>query len=174
MRILVAYATKNGVSKKCAELLIEQLPDALEVTLCSVVGKKQSELPSPAGFDAVVLGGSIRYGRLSKTLRGYLSEHREILAKKPFAFFVCCGFPDRTEEYAEDNLPRGLAPSLGVHCFGGELKPEKLKGFDRFIVRSVRKSILEHDFEDGQYEGALPEIMPEHIARLVDTLRTLL
>ena len=172
MRILIAYATKNGVSQRCAELLAEQLPDAFRVTLFRADEKE--DLPLPRDFDVVVLGGSIRYGKLSGALRRYLSRHRETLAEKHFAFFVCCGFPDRVDEYAEDNLPKGLVPSLGVHCFGGELKPEKLKGFDRFVVRSVRKSIVEHDFEDGHYEGALPEIMPDHIARLVDTLRTLL
>ena len=73
------------------------------------------------------------------------------------------------------NFPKSIIPTLGIHCFGGELKPEKLKGFDKFIVKMVRTSILDEDFESPDpTRSPLPEIVPENIWRLADTIRALL
>ena len=92
--------------------------------------------------------------------------------QKKCGAFVCCGIPDEFEDYAREQLPKEFLPSIGVAHFGGELKPKNVKGFfDKMIVRSMRKEITEHDFEDGTYKGVLPEILPENIKNF--TLRVI-
>ena len=171
MKILILYATRGGVSRTCAEMLTEKLKERHEITLCSV----REALPAPQDFDVAVVGGSVRFGAWNRKLKKYLRMHKEVLSAMPCALFFCCGFPLRYEEYAEIEVPKGLVCSLGIHYFGGELKPSKLKGLDKLIVTMVRQSILTQDFEspDDRTQHTLPEILPEAISRLADSIRAL-
>ena len=167
MRILVAYTSRNGTTARCAKMLAEKLGVRCDVELCDMGAEKAD---SPENYDAVVLGSSVRMGRMSKQIKGYLKDHRSTLEKMPCAIFMCCGLPDDFDDYIDINLPRDFEPSYGIHCFGGELKPKNAKGFDRFVVYVMRKSIREHDFEDGNYDGSLPEIIPESIEALANRI----
>ncbi len=172
MKILIIYATRSGVSKACAEMLCEKLnSNAFDVTLCNI----EHGAPSPEDFDIAVIGGSIRMGSINKKLKRYIKTYTQALSQISTALFLCCGYTENFDDYVTLNFPRHLIPSLGVHYFGGELKPEKLKGFDKFVVRMVRASILDEDFEHPDPNASpLPEIVPENIWRLADSIRALL
>ena len=172
MKVLIIYATSGGVSRRCAEILRDKLAgDAFQVTLCDI----HDNPPSPDGFDVAVIGGSIRMGKINKRLKNYLKSHANTLCELQTALFLCCGYTENFDDYVTLNFPKAIIPSLGIHCFGGELKPEKLKGFDKFIVKMVRASILDEDFENPDpTRSPLPEIVPENIWRLADNIRALL
>ncbi len=172
MKILIIYATSGGASRMCAEILRDKFSsDAFEVTLCDI----HDNPPPPDGFDVAVIGGSIRMGKINKKLKHYLKTHVDTLNKLHTALFLCCGYTENFDDYVSLNFPKSIIPTLGIHCFGGELKPEKLKGFDKFIVKMVRTSILDEDFESPDpTRSPLPEIVPENIWRLADTIRALL
>ncbi len=171
MKVLIIYATRGGVSRRCAEMLYEKLADSTEVTLCNI----NDGAPAPDGFDTVILGGSIRMSRLNKQLKAYIRTHAETLNQKHCAVFLCCGFAESFDDYVHLQVPKTLIPSLGIHYFGGELKPDKLKGMDKLIVKAVRSSIVEADFESPDPEASpLPEIIPENIWRLADRIRALM
>ncbi len=171
MKVLVIYSTGSGVSRRCAEMLCERIKDCSDIKLCDI---NAEEPPSPEGFDVAVIGGSIRMNKLNKKLKAYMRLHAEVLGTIHTAAFICCGYTESVDDYIHYQIPRELIPSLGVHYFGGELKPEKLKGFDKLVVKAVRSSILEADFEcyDAQ-KSTLPEILPEAIWRLGDRIRGL-
>lgn len=171
MKILIVYATRGGVSLACAKQLNDRLAPRNEVTLCSV----NDPLPAPDGFDVVVAGGSVHFGHWNRRLKKYLKKHRETLSEMPCALFFCCGLPLRYEEYAELEVPKGVTCSLGVHYFGGELKPDKRKGLDKLFVYLMRQSILTQDFEvkDETTQHPLPDILPESVNRLADAIRDL-
>ena len=172
MKILIIYATRGGVSKRCAEMLCERLnSDVFDITLCDI----ENGAPSPEGFDVAVIGGSIRMGSINKKLKKYLRTYTSALLNINTALFLCCGYTENFDDYVLLNIPHHLVPTLGMHCFGGELKPEKLKGFDKFVVKMVRTSILDEDFENPDPNSSpLPEIIPENIWRLADSIRALL
>ena len=170
MKILVVYATRGGVSRTCAEMLAEKLKDHDTVTLCNV----EESAPSPADFDVAVVGGSIRMGKWNKRLKAYIKEHRATLESMPSAAFICCGFPADLEDYIETEIPRGMTFSLGVHSFGGEIKPEKQKGLDKLVLKMVKSHIRYKDLEENdKHEYMLPEIIPEHITLLADRISAL-
>ena len=170
MKLLIAYTSKNGVSRTCAEMLAKQLPKAIDSDVIDLL----VNTPDLAGYDAVVLGGSIRFGSFNKKLRAFLKNNKNKLAALPCAVYICCGLPHRYDEYAEIVLPRKFYPSLGVHHFGGELKPERAKGFDKLVIKSVRSSITNADFENNNnQELSLPEIIPENINLLAEKLKKL-
>ena len=168
MKILIAYASKNGVAKKCAKMLANFLPSTAEVDVVDLTIKT----PNLDGYDAVVVGGSVRGAKFNKKIRVFFKNNKAKLSIMPFAVYICCGFSHRYEEYKDILIPRGLYVSLGVHHFGGELKPDKLHGFDKLVVRSMRKSINEADFEDDDaLDLSLPEIIPENILLLAEDLK---
>ena len=166
MKVLIAYSSKQGTTKKCADMLASKLGSA-EVEMLDI---NEATPASPENYDVVVLGSSVRFGGVSKNIKKYIKAHKSELNNMPSAVFLCCGYPDEFDNYVKDQFPRDFAPTYDFHCFGGELKPKQTRGFDRIIVAMARRSILEHDFEDSSYEGSLPEILPESISILADTI----
>lgn len=171
MKILIIYSTHSGVSKKCCEMLEEKLKGFSSVMTYDI----KDAPPAPNGFDVAIIGGSVRMGKLNKALKKYLRTHAEALSAINTALFLCCGFTENFDDYVAMQLPKSVIPSLGIHCFGGELKPQGLKGMDRLAVRLLRNSIINEDFEaPDASRSPLPEIVPENIARLSDSIRSLL
>ena len=172
MKVLVIYTSRGGASRSCVELLKEKIEDCCEVVLCDA--RETDELPSPDTCDVLVMGGSVRLGQIDKKLKAYLKANVDKINVKPSAFFFCCGLPSELEDYIETQLPRKIEFSLGIHCFGGELKPQKLKGMDKLIVRMIRSHINSQDFEESDDNHLpLPELLPESVYRLADVIRKL-
>ena len=170
MKILIIYASHGGATRRCAEMLAKRLNAHHTASLLPV----SEPSPAPDDYDAVVLGSSIRMGKADKTIKTYIKQQLEVLSSMPTAVFFCCGYPKQFEEYVETQLPKKLICSLGVHCFGGELKPEKLKGFDKLVVRIARSSIRSQDFEESDADHhALPELLPENVVLLAEKIEKL-
>lgn len=170
MKILIIYATKNGVSKKAAERLFDLLSQTNEISLYDI----NNAPPAPDAFDVIVLGGSVRMLKINKRLKKYLKEHIDVISNMPSAFFFCCGIIRDFEDYVATELPPKIQFSLGVECFGGELKPDKVKGLDKIIVRAMRHSILTQDPDLRNSSNLeLPEFMPENIDALAERIKRL-
>jgi len=167
-KILILYASRGGATKQCAEMLAEKLENVHTVSVFDIT----KQAPSPADYDVVVLASSIRMGQMNKVMKKYIKEHKAALSQIPTAVGLCCGFPRQFEEYIETQLPRDLVCSLGHHLFGGELKPEKIHGLDKLIVKMARTSIQTQDFEQSNADlHDLPELLPENIALLADKIK---
>ena len=170
MKILILYASRGGATRECAEMLRDKLSVHDEPVLVNA----EESLPSPSEFDAVILGSPIRMSRMNKRIKAYIKAHLEELSAMPTAVFFCCGYPKQFDEYVDIQLPRRLVCSLGHHCFGGELKPEKLRGFDKLAVRLMRSAIKSQDFEESDADHHdLPELLPENINLLVEKIEKL-
>ena len=168
MRILVVYSTYGGVTKECAEMLASHLNEKFKVELVNV---RECEIPDPDAYDAVVLGSSVRVGSINKKIKKYVKSNMEKLSNMPCAVYYCCGYTKQFQEYVDTQLPTRFEPSLGYHLFGGELKPDKLHGMDKLIVRMMRSSIKSQDFEeDDSDHHDLPEIIPENIKLLAKSI----
>lgn len=168
MRILIAYTSKSGTSEKCAQMLSEGLRMPESITL---VDANKESIPDPCGFDAVILGSSVRWARISKPIKAYIKEHKAALNEMLCGVFLCCGIPDEFDDYVKEQLPRDFYASLGVSYFGGELNPGALSGLDKLIVKAMRREIVEHDFEDGLFSDSLPSLQPEHILSFAERTR---
>ena len=168
MKLLIAYVSRNGASRYCAELLARGLNEKAETELVDL----EKKLPELNGYDAAVIGGPVRMGRFPKTLRKYLKTNTKKLSEMPCAVFFCCGLARLADEYRETLIPRKLELSLGIHHFGGELKPKKVKGLDKLWVSHLRDSVKSYDFEDSDYsEVNLPELIPENVILLSEIIK---
>lgn len=170
MRVLIAYSSKNGTSKTCAQMLSKKLPSGLDFDVVNLA----EQTPEPSEYDVAVIGGAIRMERLDKRVRAFLKAKADVLSSMPSALYILCGFSENFDEYASCEVPKSLILSLGVHHFGGELKPEKLRGFDKLAVWLMRNSIKSRELGEKCTEiYSLPEILPENIALLADKIRNI-
>ena len=71
MKILIAYASKNGVAKKCAEMLADFLPNTAESDIVDLT----QNTPALDGYDAVVVGGSVRGAKFNKKIKAFFKNN---------------------------------------------------------------------------------------------------
>jgi menaquinone-dependent protoporphyrinogen oxidase len=128
-RILVAYATKKGSTAEIAQAIVKELQaaghtaDAVEITKGA----------SPAGYDAVVIGGPV-----------YVAA-----AKDPEGM-----------AWAEKALHAALNPLRPVAeaIFAGRLDPEKLSWLQRWVVKKAKSPV--GDFRDWTAIAAWARALP--------------
>ena len=170
MKIAIVYATKGGTVRDCATLLKKELKNH-EVELYEI-GEAE---PILSEYDLVVIGFPIRMGRAMKNARRYLKAHHEELLRVSAAYFICCAFVDCFEEYAEKCIRDELRErAKAVYCLGGSLDPDRVKGFDRIVVKAVRNEILGGgDNADQRKDMVLPTIMEENISQLADKIKNM-
>ena len=158
MKTAICYATKTGTTKECAELLRKQLPDAV---LCNI----ESEKITLDNYDCIIVGGSIRMGKLHKVAAKFIAENKSALMNKKCAFFICCGFPDQAEAFLVQNIDKELrAHSVCAASFGGKMDLDKLSGMDKFIAKAVGNS-MKND------PNKVPKILPENIKQFAEAVK---
>ena len=160
MKILIAYATKSGTSRICAEKLADLLPQH-DVTL---VDLSQNANLHPKNFDFTVIGGPIRMGKLHKSAKKFIES--STFEPSRSAFFICCGLDTNAGEYFKKNFPAPLLENaLAYTLLGGELKPDKQSKLDRFLL----KAFIEANRENEDF--VMPTIYTEEIGRLADKIK---
>ena len=167
MRILIAYASRHGTTRECVEKLCACLEGK-----DFYVADLEKETPDVEQFDLCLIGASVRFGRLQKAARVFLKAHEGELCQKPLGLFFCCGLTHENEYYRDVLFSKRLrAHAFEILYFGGSLRLEGLSFFEKMLVRSIRSSIAESEFEDGEYTPSLPGILPETIERLAVRVR---
>jgi len=141
MKTLIVYASKYGCAADCAAYLKSRLPGG--AALADANGSRgQIELEK---FDAVVVGGSVYVGMVSKKLRAFCAGNIAALLGKQVGVFLCCAQPGQAGGFFSANFPPELLESAKTTgAFGGEARLEKMGFFDRALLRIVTK---------GDYSG---------------------
>lgn len=83
-RVLVVYAGAKQTLPVSTALAAELAREGITVEQADV----DLGAPPPADYDAVVIGTPVRFGRIPRSLRAYLSEHRAGLAELPTFLYV--------------------------------------------------------------------------------------
>ena len=134
MKILIAYRSRYGCTRRYAELLAGKL--AGEVTVADL--RREGRL-SPAAFDLVLLGSPIYAGAVPSGVTRFCERHRSALLRLPVGLFICCLYEG---EKARAQLDSAYPDWLSLHAFGrwalgGEIRPGSLRFFDRLLVRAL-------------------------------------
>ncbi len=160
VRILIAYVTKTGSTAEIAQALAKELnaaghaADAVEI----------DGLSSPAGYDAVVIGGPMYMGHIDGRVAKFVKRHSPDLAKIPVAgFAVGLAAASKDAEgiaWTEKALHAALDPLRPVAetVFAGKLDPEKLSWWQRWIVKKVRSPV--GDFRNWETIAAWARELP--------------
>lgn len=141
-RILILYSTTDGHTVR----ICERLKDAIErdghrATLVSI-----AEAPGPDldVFDKIVIGASIRYGRHSQRVVDFVNNNRQLLERKPNAFFsvnIVARKPEKSDPETNPYLRKFLRQIAWrprqVAVFAGKLDYPGYGVFDRFMIRLI-------------------------------------
>lgn len=136
MKTLLVYASRHGCTEKCAGLLAEKI--AGEVVKFNLA---KGKAPSPQGYDAVVVGGSIHAGRIQKTVAAYLEEHMAALLEKKVGLFLCCADFNRVEAQMKAAFPEPLySQAAAREHLGFGLYFDKMNFLERALMKKILKT----------------------------------
>jgi menaquinone-dependent protoporphyrinogen oxidase len=139
---LVVYSTVDGHTREISARIAAVL-SALghAVTQVSLDAAPDA---TPADFDRVVVGASIRYGKHRENVAEWINTHAAALAQRPGAFFsvnLVARKPDRdrveTNAYVQRFLQRIAWQPDGVAIFAGKLNYPRYGFWDRQVIRLI-------------------------------------
>ena len=106
-RMLLVYASRHGSTREVADAVATELQSCF----ATVDVREAADAPAPSGYDAVVVGGPMIMG-WHRAAASYVRQHREALARMPFALFVTAA--SLTEDGADevDGVPVAKDPWL--------------------------------------------------------------
>ena len=132
MNTLILYASNHGTTEKVAE----RISRIIGFNRCQTVNIYELAPPSLEGFDTVIIGGSIYFGKEQRKIRKFCENHIEELLKKKLGLFIC--YMDRDQEMEEylNSYPAALIQHAHAEgYFGGAFDFNRLNFVEKFIVR---------------------------------------
>lgn len=145
-RILVAYATVEGQTRKIAQFLADGLVQRrCSAELADLAAGLQP--PDPSGFDGVILAAPVHMARHHPAAIDFAARAAAALNAKPSAFVsvslhAMSGDPEDAEEVAQYmegfRQATGWRPSL-EHSAAGALRYTRYDFFKRWIMRRIAK-----------------------------------
>lgn len=113
MKTLIAYATKSGASRECAELLAAKLTDCALVDL-------SKQVPDTQSYDTIILGSGVRMGNIYKPMKSFIEKNRDALLTKKIALYLCNLYPDTFQKSVEKNVSKELLDrAICIESLGG-------------------------------------------------------
>jgi menaquinone-dependent protoporphyrinogen oxidase len=134
MSTLIAYVSQHGAAEKAARQLEGKLQD--EVT---VVNLKKNARPDPAGFDTVIIGGSIHAGKIQKAVKKFCQKNLDILTQKRLGLYLCCMEEGETAQKQFDEAYPAELRKHAAACglFGGEFNFDRMNFLEKKIIQKV-------------------------------------
>ncbi|MCG8410229.1 MAG: flavodoxin domain-containing protein [Bacteroidales bacterium] len=134
MKIAIVYATKHGCTEKCANELVDKLPNKPQV-----FNLNTSPSINLSEYDTVIIGGSIHIGTINRKLKKFINANINELLSKRIALYICCLFSgQKAEEQFQNAYPDELKKiALATGYFGGELIFEKMNFIERAMAKKV-------------------------------------
>ena len=147
MRILVTAASRHGSTGEIAQELGKALRGALPGMGVDVV--PLTRVGSFDGYDAVVLGSAVYFGRWLDEARWQVTAHADALRERPVWLFSSgpIGSPPFPPDEPHDVLPLSqLVGARGHQVFAGRLDKDLLSFGERAMVTAMRAPL--GDFRD--------------------------
>ena len=136
-RVLILYATTEGHTARVAARIAQRLRDrghAVESHRAEPAGMGLNL----AGFDALIVGASVHYGRHPPHLRTWLREHRADMAALPGAFFSVSlsarTKPPAAQRYLENFLRQAGWQPRQTATFAGALPYSRYATWKRLLM----------------------------------------
>jgi menaquinone-dependent protoporphyrinogen oxidase len=141
-QILVIYSTTDGHTRHICERLQQVM--AQHGKTVTVVPLAQADALDLAGFDKIVIGASIRYGKHQPQVAQFIARHQALLQSKPNAFFtvnIVARKPEKNQPQTNPYLIKFLRqiswkPKL-LGVFAGKLNYPSYGFFDRQMIRFI-------------------------------------
>lgn len=168
-KIVFLYSTVDGHTRDICERLAEIVERRGNET--ALVELHAGEEPDLSGYDRIVIGASVRYGKHRPEVARFIDANRELLESRPSAFFSVNAVARKPEKNSPDTNPyvkkflRGISwrPET-IEIFGGKIDYPSYGFWDRTIIRLImwmtkgptdRNTVV--DFTDWQKVDAFGE-----------------
>jgi menaquinone-dependent protoporphyrinogen oxidase len=143
-KVLIVYATKEGQTKKIADVIAGELAEKDFAVYLSDASQilEQNHVES---YDGVLVGASIHAGGYPKPVTKWLKTKANVLNRKPTAFFsVCLGILQKDEKVQREvhQFPQDLFKVTGWRpqlwtVLAGALPYTKYNWLTRFIMKRI-------------------------------------
>ncbi len=162
MKTLIIYASTYGFTQDCVQMLKQNLNGETRI-----VNINKDAIPPLDDFDIILIGGSIYIGQIQKKIKKYCLANVDSLKNKKLGFFISCGSAETIDTYFKNSFPEILLEkALFTENFGGEMRPNKMNFFHKFISNMVEKS--------ADKEAAPPmKPLPENILKMGNVINNL-
>ena len=166
-KILVAYASKYGATAEIAEKIGEVLRQSGLTTDILPADRVRDLAP----YEAVILGSGVYIGSWRKEAAQFLKAHEQALAQRPVWLFSSgpTGEGDPVKMTNGWRLPAALQTIADrihpreITVFHGALKVEKLKFFEKWMLKNVKAPV--GDFRDwdaiGSWAASIANLVKE-------------
>lgn len=134
MKIVVAYASAQGCPGKSVALIRRLLDDN-----CDTFNLDSGADIDLDGYETVIIGGPIRFGRMTASVQRFCQNHLAALLQRRVGLFICSmqGGGAALQELQQAFPAELLAHAGATGIFGGEIHLERISFIERFIVRAV-------------------------------------
>jgi menaquinone-dependent protoporphyrinogen IX oxidase len=136
-KILIAYQSKYGSTKQYAEWIQKESNGDL-------VNIENGDRLDLAGYDLIVIGGSVRVGKI--VVAPFIEDHWSVMKEKKVILFTTSATPPRHPKiqsiYAK-SLPDEIRKAIKYFPLHGRISRENLTLLDQFLI-AVGK-IMEQD-----------------------------
>lgn len=143
MKTLIAYGTKRGFTKKCANLLAEKIHGDIDIK--NLKDYKDVELEN---YDNIIIGGSVYMGKIRKEVTAFCNKYKETLLKKNLGLFICgLAEGEVAKEEIEACFPDDLSnKALSVDIFGGEYNFDKMNFIEKTVIKKIANTTENQEF----------------------------
>ena len=138
---LIIYSSTDGHTKTICKHIINFLKNGNIGRLVSLNEAKNLDL---SGFDKIIIGASIRYGKHSEDLYKFIELNKNILDEKESVFFSVNVVARKPEKNTPDNNPyikkflkisKWKPKKIGV--FAGKVDYPNYNFFDKYIIKLI-------------------------------------
>lgn len=144
-RILIAYATGEGQTKKITKNLAGQFKALGHTVRLANLGGK-ADWPDPARHDAVVVAASVHAGSHQRSARRFVRQHRAVLTEKGAVFLSVSMSAAATKkaglrqagEQVEAFLDATKWSPAQVETVAGAFRLSRLSWFQRTVTRMLQ------------------------------------
>ena len=142
-KLLLAYHSFDGQTTKIAE----RLADGLRARGVDVDLREVAQAPTPEGYDAVVVGDSIRLGRHSRAVIRWLRAQRSQLERLPLIVFQVSMTAAQDDEehrkivdgFSQELVRRSGVEPVRVENVAGALRYSQYGWVTRRVMRSIAR-----------------------------------
>lgn len=133
---LIVYASRHGTTSAYAKKLLKLLDGNVDVWFLNERGNISPDL---SVYNTIVIGGSIHYGKNSKSVIDFTKKHSDVLRTKRLGLFVTSYFEgDKALEQLHNAYPEELFERAVVtDYFDGELLYPKMNFWERLVAKAV-------------------------------------
>ncbi len=128
-KVLVAYDTKYGNTKRVAELIAEGLreTETIDVTL---IDMKQEEFEGSLEYEAVLVGGPNHIGRPTRTFNKFIDQlaKKDLQTKQMAVFDTYMGGDFEKAMKKMEKRTREKLPNVSILSPGLSIRVEGMKG----------------------------------------------